>query len=106
MYRGFRLSPEQIARIEKGGLPIRSRTMAWTPWYNDAEGYIRSGREDGVVIKHNPKASEVVLSMTPDTLEFLQISPRILANPGETILSLPILKITPDMVDEVVREID
>jgi hypothetical protein len=103
MYRGMIFPLSQIAKIDQGGLPIRNRVMSWTPRAGDARRYITNGRTTGVVIKHQPQASEVILSMNQPTLDFLKIPEHVISNPGDTVLSLPLLTITPDMVDQVVE---
>lgn len=106
LYRGMAFPKDKLAQIRQGGMPIKSRIMAWTPYADHALSYVQSFMNDlgtGVVIKHKPNAQEVVLSMTPETEKFLGVSPLLVANIDETILSLPMLKITPEMVEKIVK---
>lgn len=104
MYRGMAFPASKLQQINKGGLPIQSRIMAWTPHAFHAINYVKSSNlGTGVVIKHKPREEEVLLSMTPETEKFLGVSPLIVANIDETILSLPILKITPEIVEKIVE---
>lgn len=103
LYRAMAFPKSKLAQINRGGLPIQSRIMAWTPDLERAEDYLNySPPYIGVVLKHQPKQQEVVLSMNPATEKFLHVGPFLVANPGETILSLPMLKITPEMVEKVI----
>lgn len=103
MYRGMAFSESKLQQISSGGLSIKSRIMAWTPYAEHAANYVRSSDlGTGVVIKHKPREEEVLLSMTEETEKFLGVSPLLVANVDETILSLPILKITPEIVDKVI----
>lgn len=104
MYRGMTFSPAEIKRIKAGGLPIQSRIMAWTPHKQDAtELYASNPGKTGVILKYKPGGGDVILSLTRDTCDFLGVGGILVANPDETILSLPLLKITPEIVDSVVR---
>lgn len=103
MYRGMAFSENKVQQISSVGLSIQSRIMAWTPYAEHAANYVKSSDlGTGVVIKHKPREEEVLLSMTPETEKFLGVSPLLVANVDETILSLPILKITPEIVDKVI----
>ena len=77
--------------------------MAWSPNFSQVLGYYAdntfSGKNDWVVLKHKPVADEVIISLNAETMKFLKLSPKLVANSGETILSIPILKITPEMVE-------
>lgn len=102
-YRGFSLSLENAKRIDAGGLPIKSRIGSWAPSKQMARHYAKYGTDKkpaGVVLKHNPQQSEVILCMNKATREFLHLSSNFVANYEEAILSLPLLAITPDMVAE------
>lgn len=103
MYRGMKFSKEKVKQIYSGGLPIKSRIMAWSPNFSQVLGYYAdntfSGKNDWVVLKHKPVADEVIISLNAETMKFLKLSPKLVANSGETILSIPILKITPEMVE-------
>jgi hypothetical protein len=100
MYRGMLFPPNKLNKLYNGGITIKSKIMSWTPNKKDALQYAFHGR--GVILKHQPREQEVVLSMNKETMNFLHIPHKFfVANPGETILSLPILKITPDMVDQI-----
>lgn len=103
-YRGFSLSLQDAKRIDTGGLQIKSRIGSWTPNYRSARQYAAQSNTDtklaGVVLKHNPKQSEVLLCMNKPTREFLHLSSNLVANYNEAILSLPLLTITPDIVHE------
>jgi hypothetical protein len=106
MYRALGFTKQQLQKIDKGGIPIQSRIMAWTPDFDTAADYLdytNTPGHTGVVIKHQPKQDEVILSMTPETEKFLGVTKFIVANTGETILSLPMLKITPEMVAKIVK---
>jgi hypothetical protein len=103
VYRGLMLKNEsQLDKISNGGLDIKSQISAWTPRKQLAIDYARSD-DAGVVLKHNPVESEVVLALNGPTIKYLGINSMLVANPNETILSLPILKITPEMVEKVIR---
>lgn len=103
VYRGMSFSPTKLQQINSGGLPIKSRIMAWTPYLKAATEYIKNAEiTTGVVLKHKPVASDVVLAMNPETEDFLHLNKFIVANPGEAILSLPILNITPEIVVKVI----
>ena len=102
LYRGMSFSPQKIKQIQLGGLPIKSRIMAWTPYKEQAIEYVLGTSESGVVLKHKPKAKEVLLSLTPETLKFLGVSNLFVSNKGETILSLPILTVTPEIVEKII----
>lgn len=97
MYRGFKFNQRKLNQIQKDGLPIQSRIMAWSPEYNHVVRFY-TGNNDWVIIKHEPKLDEVLLSLNSPTMNFLHISPDLVANPGETIMSIPMLMITKDMV--------
>lgn len=102
VYRGHVLkNEEQLNKISNGGLGIKSQISAWTPNKRLAIDYART-HDCGVVLKHDPVESEVVLVLNKPTLKYLNIDPKLVANPNETILSLPILKITPEMVEKVI----
>ena len=102
MYRGMRFSKNTLQKLHHGGIPIKSRIMAWTPYKKNALGYAFHGH--GLILKHQPQQQEVVLSMNKETINFLHLPPKYwIANPGETILSLPILNITPEMVAKIVK---
>lgn len=101
MYRGMSFSPSEIRKIYREGLPIKSRVMSWTPHLGVAIDYARY-EGTGVVLEHNPRAEEVIISLTPKTEKFLGVNKFIVSNPDETILSLPLLTITPEIVERVV----
>lgn len=108
-YRGFVMSNTDAKKIDTGGLPINSRIAAWSPDKAEAKLYATTfafeGRPAGVILKHNPQQHEVVLSMNKPTREFLHLSSNLVANYNESILSLPLLKITPqDIVGRYYRE--
>lgn len=104
MYRGMVFPPDKIKKIYAGGLPIQSRVMAWTPHKQDAtELYASNPGKTGVILKYKPKGGDVILSLTRDTCQFLGVGGILVANPDETILSLPLLKITPEIVDTVIK---
>lgn len=104
MYRGMAFPEDKLQQINQGGLPIQSRIMAWTPYAEHAENYVKSSNlGTGVVIKHKPREEEVILSMTEATEKFLHCSPLLVANVDETILSVPLLKIMPEMVEKIVK---
>lgn len=96
LYRGFEFSAAKIKQIYNGGLPIKSRIMAWAP-LKVAKGYT-TFVDDWVILQHKPKQNEVILAMTPETMKFLHIQPVLVANHREAILSIPMLSITPEMV--------
>ena len=76
--------------------------MAWTPYKKNASSYAFHG--SGLILKHQPQQQEVVLSLNKETINFLHLPQKYwIANPGETILSLPILNITPEMVDQIIQ---
>lgn len=103
MYRGMAFPADKLQQINQGGLPIQSRIMAWTPYAEHAENYVKSSNlGTGVVLNHKPREEEVLLSMTEATEKFLHCSPLLVANVDETILSLPVLKIMPEMVYKVI----
>ena len=103
VYRGHILkNEEQLNKISNGGLSIKSQISAWTPNKRLAIDYART-HDWGVVLKHDPVESEVVLALNKPTLKYLGIDSSLVANPNEIILSLPILKITPEMVEKVIR---
>lgn len=104
-YRGMVFSSKKLNQISNGGLPIQSRIMAWSPDVNSALLYLgyTPHTKTGVLLKYKPKEQDVVLSMNSETEKFLDISPFLVANPGETILSLPLLKITPEIVYKIIR---
>ena len=104
MYRGMEFTAAQLDKLYNGGISIKSKIMSWTPDKRTAKGYVFQGHSRGVILRHQPREQEVVLSMNKETMSFLHIPRKfVIANPGETILSLPILKITPDMVDEILK---
>lgn len=106
VYRGLVLkNPAELDQIQNGGLNIKSQIGAWTPKKQMAMDYARANPRfnPGVVLKHQPMAKEVVLALNSPTLKYLNIDPSLVANPNEVILSLPILKITPEMVDWVLK---
>jgi hypothetical protein len=96
MYRGMVVNHLAISKFKRGGIPIQSRVMAWTPSLAWVRRFYIARWDSWVILGHQPKASEVIISMNQETMEFLNVENTV--NPGETILSLPILKITPDMV--------
>tara|TARA_R110000868_G_scaffold324078_1_gene584995 strand:+ start:1753 stop:2346 length:594 start_codon:yes stop_codon:yes gene_type:complete len=97
MYRGFKpKSREDLDKIYNGGLPIYSKIASWAP-YNVALNYYYPD-VNGVLLHYQPKGPEVIFSLTKDTCDFLHLQEELIVNYMETILSLPILKITPDLV--------
>lgn len=110
LYRGMVLKNDtQIDKIKNGGLEIKSQIAAWTPDKQRAasyahQDYYKDGKLvniPGILLKHNPTEKNVVLALNESTLKYLGIGSDLPANPNEVILSLPILKITPDMVEKV-----
>lgn len=105
LYRGLVLkNKEQLYRINSGGLPMKSQISAWTPDKRKAGDYAREeifGGQPGIVLRHNPVESEVVLAFNRPTMQYLGIDPGLVANPREVILSLPDLAVTPKMVEKV-----
>ena len=100
MYRVLKFKENQVKKVFNGGLPIQNRIMAWAP-LNTAEQYKPYGYGvPFVMLKHQPNENEVVISLNRPTLDFLGVGvgSRIVVNKGETILSWPILTITPDIV--------
>jgi hypothetical protein len=101
LYRAMIFSSKQVLDIFNGGLPIQNRIMAWAP-REVANRYIPFGyRRSWVMLRHTPKESEVIISLNRPTLEFLHVPTdryRMVVNPGETILSLPLITITPEVV--------
>lgn len=106
LYRGMSLkNTAQLDKITNGGLDIKSQIGAWTPKKKAAIDYARTDvfyKHPGIVLKHQPVAKEVVLALNGATLKYLKIDPSLVANPNEVILSLPLLKITPEIVDKVI----
>lgn len=107
VYRGLSLRNDaQLNKISNGGLDIKSQIGAWTPKKQAAIDYARTDvfyKHPGVVIKHQPTSKDVVLALNKPTLKYLNIDPSLVANPNEVILSLPLLKITPEIVDKVIK---
>lgn len=107
LYRGLPLkNSQQLDKISNGGLDIKSQISAWTPYKKTAIDYARPAvfyKNPGVLLKHNSVESEVVLALNKPTLNYLGIDSNLVANPNEVILSLPMLKITPEIVDKVIR---
>lgn len=107
LYRGISLKDTaQLNKINNGGLDIKSQISAWTPHKQQAIDYARPAvfqKNPGVLLKHQPTANEVVLALNKPTLKYLNIDPSLVANPNEVILSLPLLKITPEIVDKVIK---
>ena len=99
LYRGMTIdSINKSKLLRRGGIPIQSRVMAWTPNYGWARDMYVNDYRNFVILKHKPNVDDVIVSLTESTLRFLQVDRAMVCNKGETILSLPILKITPDMV--------
>jgi hypothetical protein len=102
MYRGMRFPKQTLQKLNHGGIPIKSKIMAWTQYKKNASSYAFHG--SGLILKHQPQQQEVVLSLNKETINFLHLPQKYwIANPGETILSLPILNITPEMVDQIIQ---
>lgn len=100
LYRGFVLSPEQLFELHKTGeVKIYSKIMSWASLYI-AKQYKMN--DDDIILKYKPELRDVIFCANQKTLDFLHIDPMVIVNPNEAILSLPILKITKDMiVDEL-----
>lgn len=98
-YRGFVMTNTDAKKIDTGGLAIKSRIAAWSPFKDLAKKYATTfaleTKPAGVVLKHKPQQHEVILSMNKPTREFLNISSNLVVNYNEAILSLPLLRITP-----------
>ena len=102
MYRVLKFKENQIKKIFTGGLPIHNRIMAWAP-RNTAIRYKPYGLyAPYVMLKHQPKVNEVIISLNRPTLDFLGVGVGswMVVNKEETILSLPILEITPDIISD------
>lgn len=95
LYRGMEFDRDELRQIDTpDGMEIKNRIMAWAPKHV-AERY--TGR-DFVLLHYDPKKSDVVLCMNGPTMKFLNLGEDIVINVGETILSLPIDRITRRMV--------
>jgi hypothetical protein len=103
MYRALsfekHIEPRLSHQLYRGGIPLKSRIMAWSPNLKHVQlVYSTEGFRPYVIMKHQPRASEVMVALNGDTMEFLHVDPRMVVNRSEAIMSLPILKCTPDMV--------
>lgn len=107
LYRGRSLrNQQQLEKIYNSGLDIRSQISAWTPHKQHAIDYARTDvfyKRPGILLSHTPVESEVVLALNKPTLHYLNIDQGLVANKDEVILSLPVLKITPEMVVKVIK---